>query len=99
MDVVLTLAVSGLMIGSLYGLVGATVTTMFRTTGTLSFAHGGFALIAAFSYNGLACGETVSGGRCTGDAALPPWVSAVLAVLLALVTALAVERFVMRPLA
>ncbi len=99
MDTVLTLAVSGLMIGSLYGLLGATVTTMFRTTGTLSFAHGGFALIAAYSYNGLACGETVSGGRCTGDAALPPWMSAVLAVLLALVTALLVERLVMRPLA
>ena len=99
MDVVLTLAVSGLMIGSLYGLVGATVTTMFRTTGTLSFAHGGFALIAAYSYNGMACGKTVSGGRCTGDATLPPWVSAVLAVLLAAVVALLVERFVMRPLA
>jgi branched-subunit amino acid ABC-type transport system permease component len=99
MDTVLTLAVSGLMIGSLYGLLGATVTTMFRTTGTLSFAHGGFALIAAYSYNGLACGETVSGGRCTGDAALPPWMSAVLAVLLALATALLVERLVMRPLA
>jgi branched-subunit amino acid ABC-type transport system permease component len=98
-DTVLTLAVSGLMVGSLYGLVGSTVTTMFRTTGTLSFAHGGFALIAAYSYNGLACGQTVSGGRCTGDAALPPWVSAVLAVLLALATALVVERFVMRPLA
>ncbi len=99
MDVVLTLAVSGLMIGSLYGLVGATVTTMFRTTGTLSFAHGGFALIAAYSYNGMACGKTVSGGRCTGDATFPPWVSAVLAVGLAVVVALVVERFVMRPLA
>lgn len=99
MDVVLTLAVSGLMIGALYGLVGATVTTMFRTTGTLSFAHGGFALIAAFSYNGMACGETVSGSRCTGDAAFPPWVSALLAVLVAVAAALVVERLVMRPLA
>jgi sulfate-transporting ATPase len=99
MDIVLTLVVSGLMIGSLYGLVGATVTTMFRTTGTLSFAHGGFALIAAYSYNGMACGKTVSGGRCTGDATFPPWVSAVLAVLLAVVVALVVERLVMRPLA
>lgn len=99
MDVVLTLTVSGLMIGSLYGLVGATVTTMFRTTGTLSFAHGGFALIAAYSYNGMACGQTVSGGRCTGNATFPPWVSAVLAVLVAVVVALIVERFVMRPLA
>jgi sulfate-transporting ATPase len=99
MDVILTLAVSGLMIGSLYGLVGATVTTMFRTTGTLSFAHGGFALIAAYSYNGLACGKKVSGGRCTGDATFPPWVSAVLAVSLAAAIALVVERLVMRPLA
>jgi branched-chain amino acid transport system permease protein len=99
MDVVLTLAIGGLMIGSLYGLVGVTVTVMFRTTGTLSFAHGGFALIAAYSYSGLACGKTVSGGRCTGDAFLPPWMSALLAVLLAVVAALAVERLVMRPLA
>jgi branched-chain amino acid transport system permease protein len=99
MDVVLTLAVSGLMIGSLYGLVGATVTTMFRTTGTLSFAHGGFALIAAYSYNGMACGRTVSGGRCTGDATFPPWVSALLAVGFAVIVALVVERLVMRPLA
>jgi sulfate-transporting ATPase len=98
MDIILTLAVSGLMIGSLYGLVGATVTTMFRTTGTLSFAHGGFALIAAYSYTGLACGKR-TGGRCTGDATLPPWASAVCAVLVAVVAALAVERLVIRPLA
>ena len=99
MDVVLTLAVGGLMIGALYGLIGATVTVMFRTTGTLSFAHGGFALIAAYSYSGLACGKTVSGGRCTGDAFLPAWMSALVAVLVAMGASLLVERLVMRPLA
>jgi branched-chain amino acid transport system permease protein len=99
MQIILTLAVGGLMIGSLYGLVGVTVTTMFRTTGTLSFAHGGFALIAAYAYSGMACGRTTSGGRCTGDAFLPPWVSALFAVLMALGAALLVERLVMRPLA
>jgi branched-chain amino acid transport system permease protein len=98
MDVVLSLAVGGLMIGSLYGLLAVTVTVMFRTTGTLSFAHGGFALIGAYSYAGMACGKTVS-ARCTGDALLPPWLSAVVAILLAVATALLVERVVMRPLA
>lgn len=96
---VLTLVIGGLMIGSLYGLVGGSVTVMFRTTGTLSFAHGGFALIAAYSYSAMACGETVSGGRCTGDAFLPPWVSALFAVLIAVAAGLLTERLVMRPLA
>jgi branched-chain amino acid transport system permease protein len=97
-DIVLSLAVGGLMIGSLYGLLAVTVTVMFRTTGTLSFAHGGFALIAAYSYAGMACGKTVS-ARCTGDATLEPWMSALLAILLSVATALVVERVVMRPLA
>jgi sulfate-transporting ATPase len=95
---VLTLVVAGLLIGSLYGLLAVSVTVMYRTTGTLSFAHGGFALIAAYSYSGMACGKKVD-GRCTGDAALPPIGSALLAVLLAVVVALLVERLVMRPLA
>jgi branched-chain amino acid transport system permease protein len=98
MDVVLTLAVGGLMVGALYGLVGVTVTAMYRTTGTLSFAHGGFALISAYMYTGLACGKTAN-ERCTGEGTMSPWIIALLSILTAVVVAVLVERVVIRPLA
>ena len=46
MNIVLSLIVAGIMVGTLYGLMGFTLTLMFRSTGVLSFAHAGFALIA-----------------------------------------------------
>ena len=45
MDLIIQLGVAGLMLGTLYGLIGFTQTLMFRSTGVLSFAHAAFALV------------------------------------------------------
>ena len=55
MEIVLSLAVAGVMVGTLYGLLGFTVTLTFRSTGVLSFAPAGFGLIAAYMYTGFSC--------------------------------------------
>jgi len=85
------------MVGSVYGVLAVTQTLMFRTAGVLSFAHGGFALIGAYTYAGLSCR---SGGSrlCAGEPLLRPWQNAAVAVALATLAALAIERLVMRPL-
>src|SRR6266446_3299760 len=86
------------MVGTLYGLVAFTVTLLYRTTGVLSFAHGGFALIAAYSYGGFSCRAGGSGGQCSGSPILPPFQAALAAVAIATAVALLVERLVIRPL-
>lgn len=95
----LNLVVIGVLVGTLYGLIAATVSLMFRTTGVLSFAHGGFALIAAYSYAGFTCPSSVgSGGNICGDGALSPYPAALAAVAISTAAALLVERLVIRPL-
>ncbi len=44
----------GLAVGGPYSLVGTSLTLMFRTTGLLSFAHAGFAMVAGFLFGELA---------------------------------------------
>jgi sulfate-transporting ATPase len=99
MELVLRLFIAGVMVGTLYGLVGVTLTLMLRSSGFLSFAHAGFALIAAYSYIGWVCPPDIDANRPCGDPVLPPMVAAAAAIVLATAAALLVERFVARPLA
>jgi branched-chain amino acid transport system permease protein len=99
MELILQLAVAGLMIGTLYGLIGFTQTLMFRSTGVLSFAHAAFALVGGYTYTGLVCRHrtaTLSATAC--DPFLAPWQAACIAVLASITMALLVERLVIRPL-
>jgi ABC-type branched-subunit amino acid transport system permease subunit len=98
MDIVLSLAVAGVMIGTLYGLLGFTLTLTFRSTGVLSFAPAGFALIAAYMYAGFSCRLGSRGNCAAGDALLPPYLAALVSVATVTVAALVVERGVIRPL-
>lgn len=46
----LPFVVSGLVIGSIYGLAAMGLVLTYRTTGLLNFAHGGIAMTAAFTF-------------------------------------------------
>jgi branched-chain amino acid transport system permease protein len=93
------LVVVGLMLGSLYGLLGFTLTLMFRSTGVLSFAHAGFALIGSYLYSGLSCPpKTVAGQASACSPVLPPWQAATVSIIVTTIVALLVERLIMRPL-
>jgi sulfate-transporting ATPase len=98
-NIVVDLAVAGVMVGTLYGLVAVTLTLMLRSSGILSFAHAGFALISAYLYAGFECPKAEgSSQQCAGTPFLPPVGAAVVSILIAVLTALVVERFVARPL-
>jgi len=93
----LSLVIAGILVGALYGLVGFSLTLMFRSTGVLSFAHAGFALVAAYLYAGFSCNAGSGGAQC-GNPILPPFAAAFVSILATAVLALAVERLVIRPL-
>jgi sulfate-transporting ATPase len=95
--IVLSLAVAGVMVGTLYGLVGLTLTLMFRSTGVLSFAHAGFAIVASYMYVGFSC-RTGSALQCGGDPLLPPYPAAFVSIVTVTVVALVMERLVIWPL-
>jgi len=97
MTLFISLVIAGVMVGALYGLVGFSLTLMFRSTGVLSFAHAGFALVAAYLYAGFSCNAGSGGAQC-GDPVLPPYAAAVVSVAVAVALALVVERLVIRPL-
>jgi branched-chain amino acid transport system permease protein len=97
MDIVLQLAVVGIMAGTLYGLLGVTLTLMFRSTGILSFGHAGFALMGAYMYTGFSCPST-TGVECGPPRFSHPWIAALVCVATTTVVALIVERLVIRPL-
>jgi branched-chain amino acid transport system permease protein len=94
----LNLATAGIMVGAIYGLIAVTVTLMFRSTGVLSFAHGGFALIGSYAYAGFVCPKGGDVGYCTKAPVFSPFVAALVAVAISTTVALLTERFVMRPL-
>lgn len=98
MEIVLSLAVAGVMVGTLYGLLGFTVTLTFRSTGVLSFAPAGFGLIAAYMYTGFSCRSGSRGNCAAGDALLPPYLAALVSIATVTALALLVERLVIRPL-
>ena|SRR5437879_2739008 len=83
MGIVMRLLVAGVMIGTLYGLVAVTLTLMLRSTGILSFAHAGFALVAAYVYNDQVCPQDPTFARPCAAARLSPGQASVLAVLVA----------------
>lgn len=81
-------AIVGIAVGGPYSLVGISLTLMFRTTGVLSFAHAGFAMIAGFTY-----------GELAGARSWPPLLAGTVAVVLSVGAALLTERVAMRPIA
>jgi branched-subunit amino acid ABC-type transport system permease component len=97
MTIVVQLLIVGLMIGTLYGLLGTTLTLMFRSTGILSFAHAGFALIGAYQYSSFAC-PSARGTECGRPTFSSPWIAATVCIAITTAAGLVVERLVIRPL-
>jgi branched-subunit amino acid ABC-type transport system permease component len=95
--IVVQLLIVGLMIGTLYGLLGTTLTLMFRSTGILSFAHAGFALIGAYQYSSFAC-PSARGTECGDPTFNSPWLAAIVCIAITTTAGLVVERVVIRPL-
>lgn len=78
--------IGGIFSGSAYALIGVSVTLMYRSTGTLSFAHAAFAMVAAYIYSDLTVTE--------GVGVFP---AAFVALGITLIFGLLVEFLVMRP--
>ena len=98
MDLIFALVVAGIMVGTLYGLLGFSLTLMYRTTGVLSFAHAAFALVASYLYAAFECPVTKVTSQCGTKPILPPLPAAIAVVVIVTILGLVVERLVIRPL-
>lgn len=98
MRILAELTIAGVLIGALYGLVAVSLTLMVRSSGVLSFAHAGFALLSAYTYAGLQCPKGGVTSQCGAEAVLPPVPAALVAIAAAVGAALATERLIVRPL-
>lgn len=85
MDVVLQYLLSGLVTGSIYGLIGVGFTGIYNTTGIVNFAQGDFAMMGALSAVALY------------SAGVPLPAAIVAAIALVCVLAGVIERFAIRP--
>ncbi len=86
MTEILQYLLAGIMVGSIYGLVGIGFTTVYNVTGIVNFAQGDFAMVGALS-------------AITLHAAGLPLVFAILAALVIVgILAAIIERFAIRPI-
>lgn len=76
---------AGLVVGSIYGLMGVGFTFIFNVTGIVNFAQGDFAMLGAMSAIALAA------------AGLPLWLAILLAIVITAVIAALVEQLAIRP--
>lgn len=78
--------ISGLMVGSIYGLIGIGFTTIYNVTGVVNFAQGDFAMVGAL---------TAISVYALGS---PLWMAIVLAIILIGLLAAVIERVAIRPI-
>jgi len=86
MDAILQYMLSGLVIGSIYGLIGVGFVVIYNATGIINFAQGDFATLGALLAISL-----------SSIAGLPLWLDVLLAVAIVGLVAGAIERFAVRP--
>ena len=79
--------IAGLVIGSVYGLIGIGFTAVYNVTGIVNFAQGDFAMLGAMATIALLA------------VGAPILVAVAIAILLVAALAAAIERFAIRPLA
>jgi Branched-chain amino acid ABC-type transport system, permease components len=85
MHVLQSVIVPGLAAGAIYGLVAVAFATLFQTTGVINFAHGQLVMVMPMSI-------LVAEG-----AGLPVWLAYLVALVVVLVIALAIEWAAVRP--
>jgi len=81
----LQILLSGLVVGSIYGLVGVGFTGIYNVTGIVNFAQGDFAVVGAM----MAITLNLAG--------VPLWLAALLAIAITCALAALVERMAIRP--
>lgn len=87
MDFLLNILASGLIAGTLYGMIGMSFAVIYKTTGVVNFAQGEMMMLSA--YTAWSLGTTL---------ALPFWAMLPVACLASVVIGAAVERLVIRPM-
>lgn len=94
-----SMVTDGLSLGAIYALLAMGFVIIFKATQVLNFAHGAFAAFGAFMVASLATIYQIP-GRWMGDA--PSWLKWTLSVVLALIIAslfgMLVERIILRPM-
>ena len=87
MEFALHILIAGLTKGAIYGVVAMGFVVIYKCSGVLNFAHG--ALVLMGSYIGWSLAFQMG---------LPPWLAIIVALALAAIVGLVIERFAMRPL-
>ena len=85
MNIVSQSIISGMMIGAVYALMGIGLVIVYRTSRILNLAHG-----ESFAIAGVVASAVMAAGQ-------PYWLAFILAMCAAIVTSLALYRFVLRP--
>jgi len=87
MDLFLNLVASGLVIGSVYGLIAISFAIIFKTTGVLNFAQGEVMMLVAYTSWSLST-----------SLSLPFWLLIPASLAIAIVVGIACERIFIRPM-
>ena len=77
--------ISGLVVGSIYGLIGVGFTCIYNVTGIVNFAQGDFAMVGAMSAIAMQ------------SAGAPIWLAVIFAILITCLVAALIERVAVRP--
>lgn len=77
--------ISGLVVGSIYGLIGVGFTCIYNVTGIVNFAQGDFAMVGAMS------------AIAVHGAGAPLWLAILLAILVTCAVAALIERIAVKP--
>ena len=77
--------ISGLVVGSIYGLIGVGFTCIYNVTGIINFAQGDFAMVGAMS------------AITFQNAGMPMWLAIILAIIVTCLVAAVIERSAIRP--
>jgi len=77
--------ISGLVVGSIYGLIGVGFTCIYNVTGIVNFAQGDFAMVGAMSAIAIQ------------NAGAPMWLAIILAIIITCMVAGLIERSAIRP--
>lgn len=77
--------ISGLVVGSIYGLIGVGFTCIYNVTGIVNFAQGDFAMVGAMSAIAIQ------------NAGAPLWLAIILAILMTCAVAVLIERSAVQP--
>jgi len=87
MELALHILIAGLTKGAIYGVIAMGFVIIYKCSGVLNFAHGALVLLGGYI-----------GWSLAFQMGLPPWLAVIVALSLAAIVGLVIERFAMRPL-